>query len=188
MWSSYSNYKWIRFPKKKGLNCNTNKDAFSSSGYFLSEPKTERVDEENVTIDGMNIAHSSIQGVRPSMEDKHIIKKMHISNHTLVAILDGHAGVECASFVESKFLEVLEQNKKYKEYVIAINKQDVVAVNTLSSALVETYMEIDVLFKEFAEKTIKNYVSSVFAKLGMERRSHAAAFIARLGIGEAGQH
>ena len=38
-----------------------------------------------------------------------------------------------------------------------------------------------------AEKTIKNYVSSVLAKLGMERRSQAAAFIARLGIGEAGR-
>lgn len=37
-----------------------------------------------------------------------------------------------------------------------------------------------------AEKTIKNYVSSVLAKLGMERRSQAAAFIARLGIGEGG--
>jgi DNA-binding NarL/FixJ family response regulator len=35
-----------------------------------------------------------------------------------------------------------------------------------------------------AEKTIKNYVSSVLSKLGMERRSQAAAFIARLGIGE----
>jgi DNA-binding NarL/FixJ family response regulator len=33
-----------------------------------------------------------------------------------------------------------------------------------------------------AEKTVKNYVSSVLAKLGMERRSQAAAFIARLGI------
>lgn len=39
-----------------------------------------------------------------------------------------------------------------------------------------------------AEKTIKNYVSSVLAKLGMERRSQAAAFIARLGIGESGNH
>ncbi|MEY3697027.1 MAG: hypothetical protein RJA41_677 [Actinomycetota bacterium] len=38
-----------------------------------------------------------------------------------------------------------------------------------------------------AEKTVKNYVSSVLAKLGMERRSQAAAFIARLGIGEAGR-
>ncbi len=39
-----------------------------------------------------------------------------------------------------------------------------------------------------AEKTIKNYVSSVLAKLGMERRSQAAAFIARLGLGENHDH
>lgn len=31
-----------------------------------------------------------------------------------------------------------------------------------------------------AEKTIKNYVSSLLAKLGMERRTQAAAFVARL--------
>lgn len=31
-----------------------------------------------------------------------------------------------------------------------------------------------------AEKTIKNYVSSLLAKLGMQRRSEAAAFVARL--------
>lgn len=39
-----------------------------------------------------------------------------------------------------------------------------------------------------AEKTIKNYVSSVLSKLGMERRSQAAAFIARLGLGENNHH
>ena len=32
-----------------------------------------------------------------------------------------------------------------------------------------------------AEKTVKNYVSSLLAKLGMERRTQAAAYIARLG-------
>lgn len=32
-----------------------------------------------------------------------------------------------------------------------------------------------------AEKTVKNYVSSMLAKLGMERRTQAAAFAARLG-------
>jgi DNA-binding NarL/FixJ family response regulator len=32
-----------------------------------------------------------------------------------------------------------------------------------------------------AEKTIKNYVSNLFAKLGMERRTQAAAFVVRLG-------
>jgi DNA-binding NarL/FixJ family response regulator len=34
-----------------------------------------------------------------------------------------------------------------------------------------------------AEKTIKNYVSAVFAKLGMERRSQAAAYAARMSAG-----
>ena len=32
-----------------------------------------------------------------------------------------------------------------------------------------------------AEKTVKNYVSSLLAKLGMERRTQAAAYVARLG-------
>jgi DNA-binding NarL/FixJ family response regulator len=31
-----------------------------------------------------------------------------------------------------------------------------------------------------AEKTVKNYVSSLFAKLGMQRRTQAAAYAARL--------
>jgi DNA-binding NarL/FixJ family response regulator len=31
-----------------------------------------------------------------------------------------------------------------------------------------------------AEKTVKNYVSSLFAKLGMERRTQAAAYAARV--------
>jgi DNA-binding NarL/FixJ family response regulator len=31
-----------------------------------------------------------------------------------------------------------------------------------------------------AEKTVKNYISSLFAKLGMERRTQAAAYAARI--------
>ena len=31
-----------------------------------------------------------------------------------------------------------------------------------------------------AEKTVKNYVSSLFAKLGMERRTQAAAYAAKV--------
>ena len=43
-----------------------------------------------------------------------------------------------------------------------------------------------------AEKTVKNYVSSLFAKLGMERRTQAAAYAARVfddqASGEHGHH
>ncbi|HEX3714289.1 MAG TPA: LuxR C-terminal-related transcriptional regulator, partial [Trebonia sp.] len=31
-----------------------------------------------------------------------------------------------------------------------------------------------------AEKTVKNYISGLFAKLGMERRTQAAAYAARV--------
>jgi DNA-binding NarL/FixJ family response regulator len=37
-----------------------------------------------------------------------------------------------------------------------------------------------------AEKTVKNYVSALFAKLGMERRTQAAAYAARVFRGDAG--
>ncbi|WP_026405260.1 response regulator transcription factor [Actinomadura rifamycini] len=38
-----------------------------------------------------------------------------------------------------------------------------------------------------AEKTVKNYISSIFAKLGMSRRTQAAAFAARLESGDGGR-
>ena len=34
-----------------------------------------------------------------------------------------------------------------------------------------------------AEKTVKNYVSNMLSKLGMSRRSEAAAYAARLSVG-----
>ena len=44
-----------------------------------------------------------------------------------------------------------------------------------------------------AEKTVKNYVSALFAKLGMERRTQAAAYAVRVfdddhGTGDGGYH
>jgi two-component system response regulator DevR len=38
-----------------------------------------------------------------------------------------------------------------------------------------------------AEKTVKNYVSNVLAKMGMSRRSEAAAYVARSEAAKAGQ-
>ncbi|QFG21278.1 response regulator transcription factor [Actinomadura sp. WMMB 499] len=39
-----------------------------------------------------------------------------------------------------------------------------------------------------AEKTVKNYISSIFAKLGMSRRTQAAAFAAHLDSGHGTNH
>ena len=38
-----------------------------------------------------------------------------------------------------------------------------------------------------AEKTVKNYVSALFAKLGMERRTQAAAYAVRV-FGDEHEH
>jgi two-component system NarL family response regulator/two-component system response regulator DevR len=38
-----------------------------------------------------------------------------------------------------------------------------------------------------AEKTVKNYISALFAKLGMERRTQAAAYAARVFGEQAGE-
>ncbi len=35
-----------------------------------------------------------------------------------------------------------------------------------------------------SDKTVKNYVSSILSKLNLRRRSEAAAFIARRGLGQ----
>jgi two-component system response regulator DevR len=39
-----------------------------------------------------------------------------------------------------------------------------------------------------AEKTVKNYVSALFAKLGMERRTQAAAYAVRVFDDQHDQH
>ena len=41
-------------------------------------------------------------------------------------------------------------------------------------------LDLGVLYECLAEKTVKNYVSALFAKLGMERRTQAAAYAVRV--------
>lgn len=57
---------------------------------FLTEPKTEHLKCENVKINGLEIGHASMQGLRVSMEDEHIIDNINsVKDHSLVAIMDG---------------------------------------------------------------------------------------------------
>jgi hypothetical protein len=61
---------------------------------FLTEPKTEHLKCENVKLNGLEIGHASMQGLRVSMEDEHIIDGISsVKDHALVAIMDGKEAI-----------------------------------------------------------------------------------------------
>jgi DNA-binding NarL/FixJ family response regulator len=59
-----------------------------------------------------------------------------------------------------------------------LTDQERVLLNLLGEGLTNK----DIAARMFlAEKTVKNYVSRLLAKLGMERRTQAAVFVSKLG-------
>ena len=88
MWAPLHRRPTFASPKKK------QKVEEQPPSAFLSEAKTEKLNCENVDVNGLEVGHASLQGYRVSMEDEHIIDKMDsLEDHTLVAIMDG----ECSS-------------------------------------------------------------------------------------------
>mmetsp|Transcript_112273 Transcript_112273/g.220105 ORF Transcript_112273/g.220105 Transcript_112273/m.220105 type:complete len:379 (+) Transcript_112273:88-1224(+) len=111
---------------------------------FLDEPVTDHLKEENVEINGLEIGHSSMQGYRVSMEDEHIIDRIEsVPDHTIVAVMDGHAGAFSAIFTSRELKNILEQTEKWKEYALLKPKERDDSLELISQALVETYVEID---------------------------------------------
>ena len=79
--------------------------------------------------------------------------------------------------VTSRVLERLRAEPKEDEGLAQLSEQerrilDLIAEGCTNRQISETIF--------LAEKTVKNYVSSLLAKLGMERRTEAAAYAARL--------
>ncbi len=117
---------------------------------FLSKPKTEKLDGENIiTKDGLEIGHSSMQGFRVSMEDQHIIEDFdNLDGHHLVAVLDGHAGKGTAIYASLHLKDVLERTESWKSYCAVKNKGSDKAIELISKSLVEAYIEMDNLIKD----------------------------------------
>ena len=67
------------------------KDKISNTKQFLlKNRKVEKLHNENVITNGLEIGHYCMQGFRVSMEDEYTIEIMKtLSDHALVAILDG---------------------------------------------------------------------------------------------------
>jgi two-component system response regulator DevR len=76
-----------------------------------------------------------------------------------------------------KVLERLRRGSEKDERLAALSDQERRILELIGEGMTNRQIGEEM---HLAEKTVKNYVSSLLAKLGMERRTQAAAFVARL--------
>ena len=77
-----------------------------------------------------------------------------------------------------RVLERLRNGDKHDSRLDALSDQEKRILDLIGEGLTNRQIGEQM---HLAEKTVKNYVSSLLAKLGMERRTQAAAYVARLG-------
>lgn len=77
----------------------------------------------------------------------------------------------------ARVMERLRQGNHQHDELSALSDQERRILELIGEGLTNRQIGAEL---HLAEKTIKNYVSSLLAKLGMERRTQAAAFVARL--------
>lgn len=75
-----------------------------------------------------------------------------------------------------RVLERLRQGEQHDELDDVLSEQERRILELIGDGLTNRQIGEQM---HLAEKTVKNYVSSLLAKLGMERRTQAAAFVAR---------
>lgn len=76
-----------------------------------------------------------------------------------------------------KVLERLRRGSEEDERLAALSEQERKILLLIGEGMTNRQIGTEL---HLAEKTVKNYVSSLLAKLGMERRTQAAAFVARM--------
>ena len=76
-----------------------------------------------------------------------------------------------------KVLERLRRGNAEDERLAALSDQERRILELIGEGMTNRQIGEEM---HLAEKTVKNYVSSLLAKLGMERRTQAAAFVARI--------
>jgi len=79
--------------------------------------------------------------------------------------------------VTQKVLERLRNGKKVDSELAGLTDQERQILTLIGQGMTNRQIGDHM---HLAEKTIKNYVSGLLAKLGMERRTQAAAYVARL--------
>jgi two-component system, NarL family, response regulator DevR len=80
--------------------------------------------------------------------------------------------------VTARVLERLRKGSEEDELLARLSPQERNILRLIADGLTNRQIAEEV---HLAEKTVKNYVSNLLAKLGMERRTQAAVYAARLG-------
>lgn len=89
----------------------------------------------------------------------------------------GHGRSLISTSDNSKAFDLLRTNLQSKTKLETLTSQESKILDLISQGMTNKQIA-ETLF--LAEKTVKNYVSHLLAKLGMKRRSEAAAYAARL--------
>jgi len=79
--------------------------------------------------------------------------------------------------VTERVLERLRNGNKVNDELSGLTEQEKTILMLIGEGMTNRQIGEKM---HLAEKTIKNYVSGLLAKLGMERRTQAAAYVARL--------
>ena len=80
--------------------------------------------------------------------------------------------------ITSRVLQRLREGNEREERLGKLTEQERRILELIGQGLTNRQIAEEI---HLAEKTVKNYVSNMLAKLGMERRTQAAAYAARLG-------
>jgi len=104
---------------------------------------------------GIQYAVSGMQGMRHTMEDKHILCD-HIplkggeklTDHAIFAVFDGHGGDFTSRYLEEHFLIVFSRRAELTKYASLPrtgmkSKSDVTGIQLLKQALIRTFIELD---------------------------------------------
>eukprot|EP01041_Mallomonas_annulata_P012140 gene12140-25478_t len=95
-----------------------------------------------ISKSGFPVGAVGVQGLRPSMEDAHIIVELaNSSNSTLLCIFDGHGGAGAANFAANNFSIIFESNSSWQTYINDKNGQ--YKPELIIDALKESFLELD---------------------------------------------
>lgn len=118
-------------------------------GNFLETPKTEK-ETHNVSISGLDIGATGMQGWRLEMEDQHIAAAIPSQpDHTFLAVFDGHGGAGAAIFAAANMVNRLEKSTEWKKYV----QTGATDLELLGEAMKQTFLLLDEELRSYQAKT-----------------------------------